>query len=155
MLEHITIPPPHDIYQVLKTHTYDGAQAFKALGMASPVTWPLSLTRKGFSYVKNLWDFEHNQPLGDRKITHKFKLDNRELRAIETMTIPTQWLSPIQNRNIQAPIRSWVGSVKSNDQDAHPIINFQSRLSREILDEGIFPPPPLLTSSTSQLAPAS
>lgn len=48
----------------------------------------------GFNYVKNLWDFEHNQPFSARKITQKFKLHPKELLAIETMTI----LSPTNDK---------------------------------------------------------
>lgn len=40
MLEHIIILPPHNIYQVLNTHI---------LSMASPITWPLSLTRRALA----------------------------------------------------------------------------------------------------------
>jgi hypothetical protein len=56
-----------------------------------------------------------------REVAWNFKLDKRELMAIEAMTnsIPIKWKTLVQQSNIQTPIRSWVGCFETNRLDAH------------------------------------
>jgi hypothetical protein len=73
-----------------------------------------------------------------REVAWNFKLDKRELMAIEAMTnsIPIKWKTLVQQSNIQTPIRSWVGCFETNRLDAHSSVIFQSnRLFRPILDK--------------------
>lgn len=83
-----------------------------------------------------MWDFESNQPLTIRDIATKFKLNNREHRAIESImnSIPPQWKTILQEQNIQAPIGDWIGSFETNCQDAHLVVIFQSS---RLLDQSL------------------
>lgn len=44
------------------------------------------LGRSGLSNIRDSWDFESNQPLHAMAIAQGFKLDQREVRAIKTVT---------------------------------------------------------------------
>lgn len=62
MLEHIKILPLQDIFKFLNTHIWWNP-SIKGIRYGISKNMATELDMKGFSYVKNLWDLAHNQPL--------------------------------------------------------------------------------------------
>ena len=101
------------------------------------------LDRSGLSNIRDSWDFENNQPLHAMAIAQGFKLDQREVRAMKTMTysIPYHKKDPVQQSHMQTPLGRWVGCFENNKIDTHPKVIFQSnRLFRPTPDKHSWAP---------------
>lgn len=127
VLEHVVVLPPQDMYQVLNTHIWWNPD-IQVIGFGVSSNQATQLDRNGLGHIRDLWDFENNKPLAAREIVEKFKLDRRELGAIEiTMSsIPNQWGALVHQYGRKSPIGSWVWYFDTNLQDAHPAMIFQN-----------------------------
>lgn len=103
MLEHVTITPFQDKYQVPNTYIWWNHD-IQGVGFGiSRTKWPTSI--KWAQIYTQMWDFEKNRLLAAREIVRIFKVHQKEFMAHETMSnsIPNQWKTLFNNATVKHP----------------------------------------------------
>lgn len=105
MLTYVIMMPPRDRDQVPNTWIW-WPPKIQGIGYGFYGNIATQVDKNGLIYIWNIWGFENNQLYQEPEIAQKSKLNQREIRAIETMpnSIPNKWKRACPTQPLSAPI---------------------------------------------------